>query len=394
MKKLLALVLLTLALIAIVPVTGADRVVSSPYFRWGGTLPSTCSTTSPYLFFKTSATIGLYQCTATNTWTAVGSGGNIAATSDDTQVLFNSSDAITGDAGLVYNSATDALTVSGTVTAQSFVATGSGASTFTNTSVPSTPAAGKMACWSGTEDRLWKCIDEYGLVSSMFWDIHNRTYYDVLPDSAGSFVSNGATMGIVGTPAAVAPSASALRGTSLDSGAVSGTDIGVRASATNAHAAGNNAQFRAIVKISSISDIRLWISGFVDSAIASGTVAGANPTAAWHSASFYYCNDAAAGCTVDYTTYRCILTDGSTINNQDSGVTVDTNIHKFAIIEDRNGTAKYRFFIDGAEKCTASNTSNLPASGTAGRWLIYGQNEAAANKLVTVYGVSYSEKVP
>ncbi len=41
----------------------------------GASLPATCSPNSGDVWFKTSATIGMYQCLTANTWTAVGGGG-------------------------------------------------------------------------------------------------------------------------------------------------------------------------------------------------------------------------------------------------------------------------------------------------------------------------------
>jgi len=51
----------------------------------GATLPTTCAVQEVY--FKTAATVGLYACTATNTWTVVGSGGGGVGTVTHTGAL-------------------------------------------------------------------------------------------------------------------------------------------------------------------------------------------------------------------------------------------------------------------------------------------------------------------
>lgn len=44
--------------------------------NWGSALPATCAPAGiPNVFFKTTATVGVYACTATNTWTLISGGG-------------------------------------------------------------------------------------------------------------------------------------------------------------------------------------------------------------------------------------------------------------------------------------------------------------------------------
>lgn len=45
--------------------------------RFGPTLPATCQPAGPNIFFKTAATVGLYQCTTPNTWVLLDSGGAV-----------------------------------------------------------------------------------------------------------------------------------------------------------------------------------------------------------------------------------------------------------------------------------------------------------------------------
>ena len=77
-------------------------------------------------------------------------GATPAVGGSNTQVLFNDSGAIGGDAGLTYNKTTDALTATGSVTAASLIPSGA--------TVPSNglylPAANTVALSTGTTERL------------------------------------------------------------------------------------------------------------------------------------------------------------------------------------------------------------------------------------------------
>lgn len=73
MKKLL---LFLLILWAAIPLSAQISQSTTP-IGFGANLPATCNpiSKSKVLFFKTTATAGLYSCTATNTWTIIGGGG-------------------------------------------------------------------------------------------------------------------------------------------------------------------------------------------------------------------------------------------------------------------------------------------------------------------------------
>jgi hypothetical protein len=52
---------------------------TAAHIRPVSSLPATCKPGTGDVVFKTTATIGVYQCLTTNTWTAVGTGGSTAA---------------------------------------------------------------------------------------------------------------------------------------------------------------------------------------------------------------------------------------------------------------------------------------------------------------------------
>lgn len=121
MKKLLVLLLLLSAM------AGA-QVSSHTAFRirFGSALPATCSPNTGDVFFKTSATIGSYQCLVANTWTAMGGGGAVAGA--DTQVIFNDAGAYAGNANFTFNKTTGVLSLLGGSGSPSIVC-GSGVAT-------------------------------------------------------------------------------------------------------------------------------------------------------------------------------------------------------------------------------------------------------------------------
>jgi hypothetical protein len=75
MKRLALLLSLSICAIAQVTSSQANRL------RHGPTLPATCRLSSGDVFIKTTATVGVYFCSAVNTWTlAAGTGGAIGGT--------------------------------------------------------------------------------------------------------------------------------------------------------------------------------------------------------------------------------------------------------------------------------------------------------------------------
>ena len=70
-----------LILLSLVLALGLEAQITSRTarrLRYGTALPATCNETKGEVFFKTSATIAVYFCSATDTWTAMGaSGGSV-----------------------------------------------------------------------------------------------------------------------------------------------------------------------------------------------------------------------------------------------------------------------------------------------------------------------------
>lgn len=69
----LALLLIT-SFWAVAQQGGGITTSIARHIRWGASLPATCQVGSGDVFFKTSATVAVYFCSATNTWTAFGTG--------------------------------------------------------------------------------------------------------------------------------------------------------------------------------------------------------------------------------------------------------------------------------------------------------------------------------
>lgn len=68
-------VVLVLAILCHLPLR-AQFTSTARHVTWGPTLPSRCSPNTGDIFFKTTATIGPYFCSAANTWTAISGGAS------------------------------------------------------------------------------------------------------------------------------------------------------------------------------------------------------------------------------------------------------------------------------------------------------------------------------
>ena len=108
MKQRLLLLLATLCFLA----TAASAQISGPAYRIysGPTLPATCDPGSTSdtgvtdVFIKTTATKGIYYCSATNTWTNSGGGGGGGTPGgSDTNVQINDAGSFNGYAGFVFD---------------------------------------------------------------------------------------------------------------------------------------------------------------------------------------------------------------------------------------------------------------------------------------------------
>lgn len=108
MKQRLLLLIATLCFLA----TAASAQISGPAYRIysGPTLPATCDPGSTSdtgvtdVFIKTTATKGIYYCSATNTWTNSGGGGGGGTPGgSDTNVQINDAGSFNGYAGFVFD---------------------------------------------------------------------------------------------------------------------------------------------------------------------------------------------------------------------------------------------------------------------------------------------------
>lgn len=65
---------LLIAFLASIPLVAQVSSSTARHIGWGTSLPATCSPSTGDIFFKTSATVGPYYCSAANTWSAMSSG--------------------------------------------------------------------------------------------------------------------------------------------------------------------------------------------------------------------------------------------------------------------------------------------------------------------------------
>lgn len=75
---------------------------TASHIRYGTSLPATCNPATGDVFYKTSITITVYYCSATNTWSAIGGSGTVTGTGTTNQYTYwSSSTALTSTSKLV-----------------------------------------------------------------------------------------------------------------------------------------------------------------------------------------------------------------------------------------------------------------------------------------------------
>jgi hypothetical protein len=319
-----------------------------------------------------------------------GSGAGGVGTSSNTQVLFNDGGALGGDAGITYNKDTNTLSVGAVET------TGTGYNNLPSQADSTTLGdywrngdAIKYRASTGTKQLA--TTDQIGGASS-YEILSSPRSCTAMPGSTSNWQTTCLwTTEISGTPAIVA--ADGNRGVSLryQTGATINTTKGVTGGNASALLRFGD-QLRAQTQITfgaGSGEQRFWF-GFTDQTGAT-LIASDNP--AGNLAGLWYCNDSAAGCDADSTTFQCVVKDGTTRNRVDSGVTVSASArYGFEVRESPVGT--WHFYIkSGAgaltEVCGSGITTNAPTTGANSRWAIALQNLAAVSREVYIEAVQY-----
>lgn len=154
----------------------------------------------------------------------------------------------------------------------------------------------------------------------------------------------------VGTVFANASTPTATRGMSTTyQAATTATYCGAHTATTAAYCVGQNINGMFDVFIARTTDIRCWIGVSSNSSL---TVSD-TPTGSY--AMFRFSTVAGD------THWKCVTSNGTSQTVTDSGITADTNSHRFGIQFD-DANSKVNFYIDGV--LVGTNATNLPASGT------------------------------
>lgn len=206
------------------------------------------------------------------------------------------------------------------------------------------------------------------------------TIFDRLPAlmvgtrKAGLITTNGTGVTGLGDTATAEGTASATAVTategvmrnSVTPSAASGQAMGDHGNAN--YRTGRNIRFAASVKLVENAVERVWI-GMSDAATVAAQ--GASDTVAGNYACFRYST------TAPDANWKCITMNGVTQTVVDSGIAVDTGVHKFEVIFN-DSVPNVVFKIDG--KVVATITTNLPSAATALRFIVGGQTLEAVLK--------------
>ncbi|HSX01946.1 MAG TPA: hypothetical protein VLI05_01385 [Candidatus Saccharimonadia bacterium] len=168
-------------------------------------------------------------------------------------------------------------------------------------------------------------------------------------DGVFSSVGDGANISVgTGSSTNLAPTTSAPPVRELDTGTTSGNQASLSGSSF-LYPTAALPTFQSYVLMTSTTNARMWTG--LTSVSAATQAASATPTGDY--AAFRY--DTGAG----DSTYKCVTSDGTTVNVINSGVTGDTNGHRFEV---RILSNQVIFILDGNAVCATS--TNMPRSST------------------------------
>ena len=128
----------------------------------------------------------------------------------------------------------------------------------------------------------------------------------------------------------------------------------------------------AIIRLVDTTAIRIWISVH-DGGSTTGT--NSDDPASRSLMGFRFSTDAGD------TNWRCCTKDGTTLNNQDSGVAPSTS--GVTVLEMENTGSSVKFYINGT--LVATSSSNLPSSTLALRYQIYAETRTTAAKNIRIH---------
>ena len=131
----------------------------------------------------------------------------------------------------------------------------------------------------------------------------------------------------------------------------------------------------AIIRLVDTTAVRIWVS-LHDGSSTTGT--NADDPASRNLMGFRFSTDAGD------TNWRCCTKDGSTLNNQDSGVAPSTS--GMTVLEMEHTGSSVKFYINGT--LVATSSSNLPSSTAACRLQIYAETRTSAGKNIKVHAAA------
>lgn len=126
------------------------------------------------------------------------------------------------------------------------------------------------------------------------------------------------------------------------------------------------------------TNVRMWV-GLFDIALSPATISGSDTLAANQYAAFRYSTAASD------TTIKCVTCDGSTQHVINSGVSMDTQTHKYLIVINDGGSPSVQFYIDGV--LVATSTSNLPNTSVVEMYYLCGCADEGATANIYISGI-------
>jgi hypothetical protein len=347
------------------------------------TLPQANSTTFPSGFAFGVKNLGVGTVTITPTTSTLDGAASLAVTTGNGTFIFgngtnyNTSSSVSGGGG---SSAFSAITGSTNTTAAMVV--GSGASiTPTGTGIIDATKAQGIAI-SATAPRKNQALYYNGtshIPTYVVPTLGTRRWALIEAQENASAVSSFGTS-VTTTGAALssqaASSTNAYSERLQQSAATINTNAGF-SSGTTTWRTGRNLYYEARYITTDVTDIRI-VLGWSDQSLAT-MVNADNP--AGNYAVFMFCNDSAAGCTVDNTNWQCKQKDNTTQSAADSGVAVTAGTeYLMQVWQDDSNSGQEYYTINGTDVCSSPRASNPPTTSTNMGWVMGHQTLAASTR--------------
>jgi hypothetical protein len=332
---------------------GQNGNPTGTFLSWAGTWNSTTGyNPNQVVFYNFASWVALVANTASTPSLSNANWAVMTSAGTNQQVLFNDAGFFNGDAGLFYNKATHALTLSGAMSASQYTSTAAGAFTLTGTegTAPSGVASSDIL-WADSTNHCWRMNNNNGGSTGCIGSSTGTvtSVATTSPITGGTFTTSGTI-----ACATCVTSAASLTNTQIMTGA------GSQASQTPSSAAtvDSSGNLNATTLIAAgIVDGKAPVTLTTGASCTLGTASGCNATK--YLSGYTFNQEATAGAAVTYTLPTPAAGLQYCVKNSNNGSAADTGILTLAV-----ATPGTHFIVYNGTK--GSSTGTMTSAGAAG----------------------------